>query len=192
MHPSKMYINSAFVIAGVSAVSVAPSGELIGCEEVLGRPRLSTFSPQHLSPGGYSPNHYTASLRHGSNSRPIPVSSPVTPSASLPRGQHLCHGNSHFKQSTAMTSQSPEISSPARRSPLAQLPVKNMTNNPNPGGCSPKNVAAEPVVGDDACDRRTSVCSVGGDSRSELDLRTEVPDVRFSNNIPVNQTLDAR
>lgn len=182
------------VLRGVSAVSIGPGGEVIGCEDAMGRPRLSTFSPQHLSPGGYSPNHYTASLRRGSNSRLLPVSSPVTPSATLPRGQHLCQANSFLPQQ-AVTSPSSEVS--ARHSPHVQVAVDNCEGSPLKDQCSltPEQTGGESLVinctENDVSNQRTSVCSVG-DGRSELDLRTENSEVKVNNSIPTKQTLESR
>ncbi|KAG7155884.1 Leucine-rich repeats and immunoglobulin-like domains protein 3-like 1 [Homarus americanus] len=185
---------SPSVIRGISAVNVGPSGEIIGCEEALGRPRLSTFSPQHLSPGGYSPNHYTASLRRGSNSRLLPVSSPVTPSATLPRGQYLCQANSYLPQPT-VASPSTEIST--RHIPqVVQAAVNNLGSSPSKdqGSHFPELAARESLVvnsENEVFNTRTSVCSVG-DGRSELDIRTEDPDAKVNNSIPPKQTLESR
>ncbi|KAK8735942.1 hypothetical protein OTU49_005133, partial [Cherax quadricarinatus] len=178
------------ILRGVSA----GPGEIIGCEEIMGRPRLSTFSPQHLSPGGYSPNLYTASLRRGSNSRRIPVSSPVTPSATLPRGQHLCQTNSCSIQ--------PLVASPSEVSAkhIPQLiPIavnKHGTNQKDDAcSCSPEVIEGDSLVintsESNTHNLRTSVYSVG-DERSKLDLRTENPDEKINNSIPPKQTFACR
>ncbi|XP_045606959.2 leucine-rich repeats and immunoglobulin-like domains protein 3 [Procambarus clarkii] len=181
---------TASVIRGVSS----GPGEIIGCEEVMGRPRLSTFSPQHLSPGGYSPNLYTASLRRGSNSRLLPVSSPVTPSTTLPRGQHLCHTNSSTQSSVA----SPSDTSARQGYPqLVQAAVDNLGNSQNKDQCchSPEVAAGETLVKNNsesnAHNPRTSVYSVG-DGRSKLDLRTDNANGKVINSIPPKQTLESR
>lgn len=201
MHRTKLIIHCHLYvfsfITGVSAVSVGPNGDIVGCEEGLGRPRLSTFSPQHLSPGGYSPNQsYTASLRRGSNSRRHPVvpSSPTSPSASLPRGQHLCQTDDRIQHSV-LTSPSPSAEIYGHYSPLV-LPVSVDDQEASSINTDP---VGEPVVGEslgvnssdsDTYNPRTMDCSAG-DSRSELDLRIDNTELKH-NSIPPEQTIESR
>lgn len=179
---------SASVLRGASAVSVGPNGELVGCEDALGRPRLSTFSP-HLSPGSYSPNQYTASLRRGSNSRRHPVPSPTSPSASLPRGQHLCQTDDRVHPSV-LTSPSPSTETCGHYSSHV-VPVL-MDDQEEAGSKNIDPVGESLVVNSSDSDTnnlRTVICSAG-DGRSELDLRLETAEVKH-NSIP-KQTIESR
>ncbi|KAK7071976.1 Leucine-rich repeats and immunoglobulin-like domain protein, partial [Halocaridina rubra] len=99
---------SATVLRGVSTVNVGPNGEILGCEDQIGRPRLSTFSSNRMSSGGYSPNHYTATLRYGSNSRLVPVPTPVTPAATLPRSRPLLHHHGSFRKPNVTAIENPQ------------------------------------------------------------------------------------
>lgn len=179
-------------MTGANAVSVGPNGELVGCEDSLGRPRLSTFSPQHLSPGSYSPNQYTASLRRGSNSRRHPVPSPTSPSASLPRGQHLCQTDDRVHHSL-LTSPSSSTEACGHYSshvvPVLVDDQEACSKNIDPVG---EPVGESIVVNSSDSDTnnlRTVICSAG-DSRSELDLRLDTAEVKH-NSIP-KQTIESR
>lgn len=188
------------------------------CDDLppLGRPRLSTFTPQHhhhhhhLSPGSYSPGIYTASLRRGSHSsRLLPVSSPVTPSSTLPR--HVPQHHPHYSQPT------PFVASQKTNSPLTatevthqqqQSPPHQVSDNNTDEVCSqdgqqhqqqchsPQYTDSESLPIRDVEVRnynpRASVCSTASDRRSELDLRIETPEVRFSNNIPTSPMVEPR
>lgn len=175
----------------------------MGCEEVVGRPVLSTFSPQHLSPGSYGPTpHYTASLRRGSNSRLLPVSSPVTPSSTLPRGPALPYQPrpcSPYQSASA----SPCSSEPrSRGSPPVHRHSPDGRDDGDEGrGCGAPRHTQQPN-GDLPCvhsgegtaaavhSPRASVCS--GDGRSELDLRTDLPEVQFSGRVLTARPLEGR
>lgn len=171
----------------------------MGCEEVLGRPVLSTFSPQHLSPSSYSPSgHYTASLRRGSNSRLLPVSSPVTPSSTLPRGPSLPY---QARPCSPYQSASPSPSSSethSRGSPLAQR------HSPDGGDAVDESRGYSlhrQANGDLPCvhsgegsavrSPRASVSSAG-DRRSELDLRMDMPEVQFGGRVPNGRCVEGR
>lgn len=157
----------------------------------MGRPVLSTFSPQHLSPGSYGPApHYTASLRRGSNSRLLPVSSPVTPSSTLPRGPPLHYQHCSPYQSASASPCSSEAHSrgspPARRrSPDGGDGAEegrgcSVQRHRQPNGDLPSVHNGEGSGG--AHGPRASVCSAG-DGRSELDLRTDLPEVQFTGHV---------
>ena len=171
----------------------------MGCEEILGRPVLSTFSPQHLSPSSYSPSgHYTASLRRGSNSRLLPVSSPITPSSTLPRGPSLPYQPRPCSpyQSASASPSSSEVHS--RSSPLAQRHSPDGGDAVDDGRGYSLHQQAN---GDLPCihngeitvvrSPRASVSSAS-DRRSELDLRMDMPEVQFSGHVPAGLALEGR
>lgn len=176
----------------------------MGCEEVPGRPVLSTFSPQHLSPSSYGPSpHYTASLRRGSNSRLLPVSSPVTPSSTLPRGPSHpyqpkpCSPYQSASASPCSSEAHSRGSPPARRhSPDGGDGVEegrgcSIQRQRQPNGDLPCVHSGEGTTTAAVHSPRTSVCSAG-DGRSELDLRMDLPEVQFSGHVLAARPLESR
>lgn len=176
----------------------------MACEEVLGRPVLSTFSPQHLSPGSYGPGpapHYTASLRRGSHSRLLPVSSPVTPSSTLPRGPALpyqprpcspyqsasgspCSSEAHGRGSPPTRRRSPDGGDGTEEGRGCSVQQQRQPNGDLPCVHNGEVTAA-------VHSPRASVCS-GGDGRSELDLRMDLPEVQFSGHVLAGRPLESR
>ncbi|XP_050730735.1 leucine-rich repeats and immunoglobulin-like domains protein 2 [Eriocheir sinensis] len=189
------------VMRGVGGAADPP----LGCEEVVGRPVLSTFSPQHLSPGSYGPApHYTASLRRGSNSRLLPVSSPVTPSSTLPRGpplhyQHCspyqsasgspCSSEAHSRGSPPARRHSPDGGDGADEGRGCGLQRHRQPNSDLPSVHSGEGPA--PTAAAATHSPRASVCS-DGDGRSELDLRMDTPEVQFSDHTPPTRPMEVR
>lgn len=171
------------------------------------RPVLSTFSPQHLSPGSYGPGapHYTASLRRGSNSRLLPVSSPVTPSSSLPTAPPLhhhhhcspyqsasgspCSSEAHSRGSPPARRHSPDGRDGADEGRGCGLQRHRHPNSDLPSVHSGEGQAAAAAA--TVHSSRASECS-DGDGRSELDLRTDAPEVQFSGRSPPTRPMEVR
>ncbi|XP_063845133.1 leucine-rich repeats and immunoglobulin-like domains protein 3 [Scylla paramamosain] len=187
------------VMRGVNGMGVGGGGEPVGCEEVLGRPVLSTFSPQHLSPSSYSPSgHYTASLRRGSNSRLLPVSSPVTPSSTLSRGPSLPYQPRPCSPYQSASGSPSSSEAHSRGSPLAQR------HSPDGGDAIDEGQGYslhQQANGDLPCvhsgegnavrSPRASVSSAS-DRRSELDLRMDMPEVQFLGQVHGSRVLEGR
>lgn len=185
--------NSASTLRGMSTVNVGPHGEILGCEDPIGRPRLSTFSSQHMAPGGYNSGLFTATLRCGSNSRLVPVPTPVTPAATLPRSRPLLNRDGSHRKSTMTSYENSGEYYPQK----IQLPNESDDN----AGHSERydghlEHCQDEFYGSnrrnsERHNARNSVCSAG-DNQSELDVRTENAEVTPKNIIPAKNTLESR
>ncbi|KAK4311617.1 hypothetical protein Pmani_016904 [Petrolisthes manimaculis] len=195
------------VLRGISGVNSMVGDGLCDDLPAMSRPRLSTFSPQHhhhhhhLSPGSFSPGVHSARVRRSSHSsRLLPVSSPVTPSSTLPR--HIPSHQPHYSQPASFAA-TQKPTSPLTATEVSCQQSPHQVNDNTEDVCSQSGQCHSPQYADSESQTirdvevrnynpRASVCSTTSDRRSELDLRIETPEVRFSNNIPVSPTLEPR